>query len=586
MADGQFQEERTKEPVEEVTEERFLKDLYLFMKKRDTPIERIPHLGFKQIDLFLMFKTVSELGGYQQVTAQQLWKQVYNTLGGNPRSTSAATCTRRHYEKLLLPYECHVKGILINVVPDNQPKPFHYDRDDGGGQRPAKRRLLSIHQSLNGLHSDPQGGLYMPPPLLHYPRYYHPQSHTALPPYIPFPSSLLTPHSSPSPKPAFTFQPPPLNLADKVKEPLQQLRFLAEQYKTSSGLAEPLNLSVKASSGETDSNPVSSFGPPSSSKNPKFLNKPSTLYPPRPGGTLRNEGTDTQADESSEGIAAYQCPVKAQEAQVIDVEVLSASSSPSYSSAPTLCSDRDVTETTQKPASPKTDYHSDSPRPSEDRAASPEVPQFLSQLLPNLPTERDGKMEIEIPLSVFQRWLELCKSSAMTQEVKEPPLSAQEEQRNWSMLDVLPSHLMNPQHQSSAQDLRLRQKVPSPTSQMSRSHQNTSPSLPHSYKSLPAGGILKNTSSQDISAFDIKTSHSSKSPGFWDLYQNDTQSIPMAMMSPGPLRDEQVSTFLTEDAVQRAKPSAVMMMNSSSGSLLHLTHEEVLKLKKIISSSL
>lgn len=441
-------------------------------------------------------------------------------------------------------------------------------------------------QSLNGLQSDPQRGLFMPPQLLHYPRYYHPQSHTAPPPYIPFPSSLLTPHSSPAPKPAFTFQPPPLNLADKVKEPLQQLRYLAEQYKTSSGLAEPLNLSVKASSRETDSNPVSSFGPPSSSKNPKFLNKPSTLYPPRPGGTLRNEGADSQAEESSEGIAAYPCPVKAQEAQVIDVEALSASSSPSYSSALALCSDRDVTETTQKPTSPKTDFHSDSIGPSEDREASPEIPQFLSQLLPSLPTERDGKMEIEIPLSVFQRWLQLCKSSAMTQEVKEPPLSAQEERRNWSVLDVHPSNLMNPQHQPSAQDLRLKRKVPSPTSQMSSSHRNPSPSLPYSYKSLPAGGILKNASSQDISAFDIKTSHRSKSPHFWDLYQKDTQSIPMPMTSPGSIRDEQVSKFVTEDAVQRAKPSAVMMMHSSSGSLLHLTHEEVLKLKKIISSPL
>lgn len=89
------------------------------------------------VDLFLMFTTVRDMGGYQQVidyllqfllqlplkqsvkmtgskhregmkvkhllplqvTAQQLWKQVYNTLGGNPRSTSAATCTRRHYER-------------------------------------------------------------------------------------------------------------------------------------------------------------------------------------------------------------------------------------------------------------------------------------------------------------------------------------------------------------------------------------------------------------------------------------------------------------------------------------------------------
>lgn len=91
------------------------------------------------VDLFLMFTTVRDMGGYQQVidslfpfllqlllklsvktyqksnkhgermkvkrllplqvTAQQLWKQVYNALGGNPSSTSAATCTRRHYER-------------------------------------------------------------------------------------------------------------------------------------------------------------------------------------------------------------------------------------------------------------------------------------------------------------------------------------------------------------------------------------------------------------------------------------------------------------------------------------------------------
>jgi len=41
-------QERSSELGEEMTEERFLKDLYLFMKQRDTPIERIPHLGFKQ----------------------------------------------------------------------------------------------------------------------------------------------------------------------------------------------------------------------------------------------------------------------------------------------------------------------------------------------------------------------------------------------------------------------------------------------------------------------------------------------------------------------------------------------------------
>lgn len=41
-------QEKRSEQREEMTEETFLKDLYLFMKQRDTPIERIPHLGFKQ----------------------------------------------------------------------------------------------------------------------------------------------------------------------------------------------------------------------------------------------------------------------------------------------------------------------------------------------------------------------------------------------------------------------------------------------------------------------------------------------------------------------------------------------------------
>lgn len=36
------------EKAESITEENFIKDLYFFMKQRDTPIERIPHLGFKQ----------------------------------------------------------------------------------------------------------------------------------------------------------------------------------------------------------------------------------------------------------------------------------------------------------------------------------------------------------------------------------------------------------------------------------------------------------------------------------------------------------------------------------------------------------
>uniref|UniRef100_S4RXN4 ARID domain-containing protein n=1 Tax=Petromyzon marinus TaxID=7757 RepID=S4RXN4_PETMA len=91
-------------------EENFLRELHGFMRTRKTPIGRIPNLGFKQVDLWVMFRAVQELGGYEAVTSQRLWKQIYDTLGGNRGSTSAATCTRRHYERLILPYERHVKG--------------------------------------------------------------------------------------------------------------------------------------------------------------------------------------------------------------------------------------------------------------------------------------------------------------------------------------------------------------------------------------------------------------------------------------------------------------------------------------------
>lgn len=45
-----FKDWQACEPLSENTEAEklFLRELYSFMKKRDSPIERIPNLGFKQ----------------------------------------------------------------------------------------------------------------------------------------------------------------------------------------------------------------------------------------------------------------------------------------------------------------------------------------------------------------------------------------------------------------------------------------------------------------------------------------------------------------------------------------------------------
>ncbi|XP_020844260.1 AT-rich interactive domain-containing protein 5A isoform X2 [Phascolarctos cinereus] len=56
------------------------------------------------------------------VTGRRLWKNVYDELGGSPGSTSAATCTRRHYERLVLPYVRHLKGEDDKPLPPTKPR--------------------------------------------------------------------------------------------------------------------------------------------------------------------------------------------------------------------------------------------------------------------------------------------------------------------------------------------------------------------------------------------------------------------------------------------------------------------------------
>ena len=51
------------------------------------------------MDLFLFYHKVQRAGGYEAAVANKLWKGIYIELGGHPSNTSAATCTRRHYEK-------------------------------------------------------------------------------------------------------------------------------------------------------------------------------------------------------------------------------------------------------------------------------------------------------------------------------------------------------------------------------------------------------------------------------------------------------------------------------------------------------
>ncbi|XP_015226371.1 PREDICTED: AT-rich interactive domain-containing protein 5A-like [Cyprinodon variegatus] len=143
-------EEETRPSKVPMEEKAFIASLHSFMKDKGTPIERIPHLGFKQIDLWMIYKAVEKLGGYESVTTGRLWKRVYDELGGSPGSTSAATCTRRHYERLVLPFERHIKGEDDKPLPPSKPrKPYKRNQEGKMNKADGKRKRSSSEREMD-----------------------------------------------------------------------------------------------------------------------------------------------------------------------------------------------------------------------------------------------------------------------------------------------------------------------------------------------------------------------------------------------------------------------------------------------------
>ncbi|XP_055023660.2 AT-rich interactive domain-containing protein 5A [Misgurnus anguillicaudatus] len=139
-------EEASRTDQSESEERTFVSNLYRFMKDRGTPIERIPHLGFKQINLWKIYKAVETLGGYDAVTARRLWKNVYDELGGSPGSTSAATCTRRHYERLVLPFERQLRGEEDKPLPPAKPRKQYKRSPENRGSKTENKKKRKMER--------------------------------------------------------------------------------------------------------------------------------------------------------------------------------------------------------------------------------------------------------------------------------------------------------------------------------------------------------------------------------------------------------------------------------------------------------
>ncbi|XP_034443466.1 AT-rich interactive domain-containing protein 3A-like [Hippoglossus hippoglossus] len=89
----------------------FLDDLFVFMQKRGTPVNRIPIMAKQILDLYRLYKLVTEKGGLVEVINKKIWREITKGLNLPTSITSAAFTLRTQYMKYLYPFECEKKRL-------------------------------------------------------------------------------------------------------------------------------------------------------------------------------------------------------------------------------------------------------------------------------------------------------------------------------------------------------------------------------------------------------------------------------------------------------------------------------------------
>ncbi|XP_017261124.1 AT-rich interactive domain-containing protein 3A [Kryptolebias marmoratus] len=89
----------------------FLDELFVFMQKRGTPVNRIPIMAKQVLDLYRLYKLVTEKGGLVEVINKKIWREITKGLNLPTSITSAAFTLRTQYMKYLYPFECDKKGL-------------------------------------------------------------------------------------------------------------------------------------------------------------------------------------------------------------------------------------------------------------------------------------------------------------------------------------------------------------------------------------------------------------------------------------------------------------------------------------------
>ncbi|KAK1157895.1 AT-rich interactive domain-containing protein 3A-like [Acipenser oxyrinchus oxyrinchus] len=131
-----------------------------------TPVNRIPIMAKQVLDLYTLYKLVTEKGGLVEVINKKIWREITKGLNLPTSITSAAFTLRTQYMKYLYSYECEKKGLsspveLQAAIDSNRRKAgrpsytstlFATPQPPPGPAHPVSPKM---HLPNNGLHLSP-----------------------------------------------------------------------------------------------------------------------------------------------------------------------------------------------------------------------------------------------------------------------------------------------------------------------------------------------------------------------------------------------------------------------------------------------
>lgn len=133
----------------------FMKELETFFKERSMDFKPPKFYG-EGLNLLKLWRAVTRLGGYEQVTSCKLWRQVGESFKPPKTCTTVSWTFRCFYEKALLEYEKHkMNGGELTLPDASLTEPISVGNQAAGsqGSGPGRQRRDAAARAMQGWHS-------------------------------------------------------------------------------------------------------------------------------------------------------------------------------------------------------------------------------------------------------------------------------------------------------------------------------------------------------------------------------------------------------------------------------------------------